>query len=106
MIEKNRGWREAIEKELIGQTVLTKHGGNKLYTIIRICYDETPEDKFYLRKEKKEVTYFQYFMERYGLKVRNLTQPLLEVMPNGKLKWFVKMVPEFAFPTGLDDAMR
>lgn len=58
IIEQAKGRRDALEKELIGSTVLTKHGGNKLYTIIRICYDLTPEDKFYLFKEKKEITYF------------------------------------------------
>lgn len=101
-----RGKRESLEKELLNMTILTKHGGNKLYTIKWICYDETPENKFYLRKEKKEVTYAQYFLEWYGLKCKNMGQPLLEVQQTGKLKRYVKMIPEFAFPTGLDDSMR
>lgn len=79
MIERLWGRKDQIEKELIGMTVLTKHGGNKLYTISKVCYDETPECKFYLRKEKKEITYYQYFLERYGLKCKSTTQPMLEV---------------------------
>jgi hypothetical protein len=72
IIERMRGKKDALEKELIGSTVLTKHGGNKLYTIKGICYDETPECTFKLRKENEETTYADYFLKRYGLKAKNM----------------------------------
>ena len=52
------------------------------------------------------MSYAEYFESRYGLKVRDMGQPLLEVQPTGRQRRSVFMLPEFAFPTGLDDSMR
>jgi len=39
---------DLIKKELIGATILTKHGGNKLYTIHDVDFNRTPNDSFHL----------------------------------------------------------
>ena len=52
---------DLIKKELIGATILTKHGGNKLYTIHDVDFNRTPNDTFHLRLEKKDISYLEYF---------------------------------------------
>ena len=81
----NRLRREdLVKKDLLGATILTKHGGNKLYTIHDVDFNLSPKNTFYNWKEKKEMTYADYFKNWYSLDVKNLNQPLLVVETQGK----------------------
>lgn len=63
---------DLIKKELIGKTILTKHGGNKLYTIQDVDFNLNPNDHFYLKTEKKDITFAEYFKSWYGLQTKDL----------------------------------
>jgi len=44
----NRLRREdLVKKDLLGATILTKHGGNKLYTIHDVDFNLSPKNTFY-----------------------------------------------------------
>ena len=68
MIMKMSSRQDLLQKELIGMTVVTKYGGNRLYTIKAIDRTLTPEDSFKLNKENRMTTYYDYYKEKYNLK--------------------------------------
>ena len=105
-MHRHRTRLDDLKKEVIGTTVLTKHGGNRLYTVVDVKHDLTPADTFKMRGDKKEISYQEYFQTRYGLNCKDMNQPLLAVQPTGKMRRTCFMLPEFAFPTGLDDETR
>ena len=76
----------------------------------------TPKNTFYHAKDGKEMTYIEYFREKYGYQIKNDKQPLVKV-PSKKIKFasgtppperqeFIFLVPEMLTLTGLTDAQR
>ena len=59
------------------------------------------------------MTYEEYYREAYGLKIRNMKQPLVKVIgrwikeiKNGKMEKYpeyIYLIPEFISPTGMTD---
>lgn len=99
---ENRDWKDRVETTLLGMTVLTKYN-NKTYRIDEITYDVKPSDTFPMRD--REVTYIQYYMEKYQQTIQDHGQPML--ISNLKKKDMrggqsdtVLLVPELCFATG------
>lgn len=55
---EERDFKTAVEKHLLGATVLTKYN-NKTYRIDEITYDVKPSDTF--KQKEKEISYIDYY---------------------------------------------
>jgi len=54
-------------------SVATVYGTNKhQYRIESLNFDKTPHDKFELTKEKREVTFGEYFKGKYGQNITDM----------------------------------
>ena len=101
---------------LIGQTIITRYGNYRTYKIEEILYNETPLTKFYNSKENKEITYRDYFLACYGLKIYNTRQPLIRVLSRVKKEIhnnkmvetpeYINLIPELVSLTGMTDDQR
>ena len=64
------------------------------------------------RRDGSEITYIQYYQERFGIKITDLKQPLIVSMPTKQeqRKWGrtdpVYLIPEICNMTGLSDDQR
>lgn len=74
-MSKNRDFLET----LIGATVITTYGKRRTYKINRVCKDMTPNSKFFSDSETGLISFADYYKKRYGLKINNSKQPLVEV---------------------------
>lgn len=85
----SKGGLESLE----GETVITRYGKIKTYKIIKIDVSQNPKSTFFKDDQVGKITYAQYYQEKYGLKVTQMNQPLVEVIgrvekrigKNGKL---------------------
>lgn len=94
--------------QIIGQTVLTAYN-NKTYRIDDVDFATTCDSTF--KRNDKDITYVQYYAEKYQLKIKHAHQPLLVVNPKdrdrrGGQNKFVHLVPELCRFTGYDDRQR
>lgn len=97
-------WESKVKKELIGQSVNTKYN-KQIYKIDDIDFTQTPRSKFTM-EDGKDISYVEYYMSKYNMKVTDLDQPLLINKPKkGKLK-SIFLIPEFCLMTGLSDKQR
>lgn len=71
-------WKDSFKKEIIGATVLTDYN-NKTYRIDDVDFSSSPSTKF--KKGEKEITIAEYYLEKYGRKIRDEHQPLLVSKP-------------------------
>lgn len=106
------GMREQLNTALIGEIVLTRYN-NETYRVDEIDFNQTPMSSFTKRGEPK--TYVDYYKETYNIDIRDKSQPMLISQVKRKTRkglaveettFMVAIVPEFAFLTGLSDAMR
>ena len=78
---------------LKGETVITRYGKIKTYRIERVDVTQNPKSTFFKDDQAGKITYAQYYLDKYGLKVTQMNQPLVEVIgrvekrigKNGKL---------------------
>merc|ERR1719391_1488440 len=107
---KGSGGQEGCKRTLLGQIIMTKYN-NKTYRIDDIDFKKNPSDKF-PRRDGSEITYIQYYQERFGIKITDLKQPLIVSMPTKQeqRKWGrtdpVYLIPEICNMTGLSDDQR
>ncbi|CAG5096449.1 Similar to Siwi: Piwi-like protein Siwi (Bombyx mori) [Cotesia congregata] len=100
----------ACKAEVIGVTVLTGYNNNT-YRIEDIDFTKNPKSSFKLGKEETSTTYIDYYRNKYGLTINNLSQPLLVTrLPlrdrrAGKDE-LLYLIPELCRATGLTDEMR
>ena len=73
-----------ISGKYSGSTVLCKKGNMKVYHIDGIEFDKNPKHKFTDSKTGKEVSFIEYFLNRYGYKVADEKQPLVRVKVKAK----------------------
>ncbi|MBZ3881129.1 Piwi-like protein 3 [Sciurus carolinensis] len=105
-----RNFKEKVEKELVGLIVFTRYN-NKTYRVDAVSWDETPRDTF-TKTDGSQITYVDYYWQKYNKHVTDLSQPLLvsqgrwkkgqRLMPRSP----IRLVPELCYLTGLSDAMR
>ncbi|KAL0113296.1 hypothetical protein PUN28_012449 [Cardiocondyla obscurior] len=106
--ENSDKFRENFCKSVIGIVVLTDYNNNT-YRIEDVDFATTPSHTFDMKGE--QVSYVQYYKKKYGLKISNLSQPMLVTTSKAKTREAaeperVYLVPQFCRPTGLTDAMR
>lgn len=76
--------KDQISQELEGTTVLTRYGGTKheqnyrFYRVAAVDFTQTPKSTFKCKEE--EISYYDYYLKRYNIKIRDLNQPMLKVV--------------------------
>jgi len=107
---KGGGGKEMAAKTLLGCIVMTRYN-NKTYRIDDIDWNKKPADKFQ-RHDGSEVSYVQYYKERYGITIKDANQPLIISMPTkqeqrryGRTEPIL-LIPEICNMTGLSDDQR
>lgn len=107
---KGGGGREMAAKTLLGCIVMTRYN-NKTYRIDDIDWTKKPADKFQ-RHDGSEISYSQYYKERYGITIKDQQQPLIISMPSkqdqrryGRTEPIL-LIPEICNMTGLSDDQR
>ena len=95
--------------ELEGQVVKT-HYNRKTYQVGEINFGKNPESTF-SKKTGEIISYRQYYLDRYQVKIQNLTQPLLVSRPsrqdlNRGDKEPIYLIPELCGMTGLTEEHR
>ena len=109
---KNRdNYRAAVAKELLGKIVMTRYN-NETYKIDDIAWNENPKSVF--KGRDGDITYVDYYQNKYDRAIRDLGQPLIVSLPTLRDKRacapseaFPKMlIPELCFMTGLTDDQR
>lgn len=75
-------------ERLVGLSVLTRYN-NKVYRIDEILFDEDPMSTFLY--QGSQITYVDYYMNRYGIEIKDKGQPLLLNRQFCSLFLFVEM---------------
>ncbi|KOC68594.1 Protein piwi [Habropoda laboriosa] len=108
--ERNRhDYKTAYANQVMGLVVLTDYNNNT-YRISDIDYDTNPRSTFQLRNGEN-ISYMDYYRNKYQIKIRNETQPMLVTRLKPKERRagqpeFIYLVPELCRATGLTDNMR
>ncbi|XP_059471970.1 piwi-like protein Siwi [Neocloeon triangulifer] len=107
--KKGGDWQKNFCDSALGLVVLTDYN-NKTYRIDDVDFKVSPRCKFSLR-EKGEISYAEYYTQRYGINIRVLDQPLLITKSKAKeiragMSETVFLIPELCRITGLTDQMR
>ena len=103
-------FQDRCKIELEGQIVMT-HYNKKTYRIDDIDFDKSPESTFFLRKEKREVSYYEYYSSRYMVEIKDRRQCLLVSRPsrrdiNRGDDQPIYLIPELCGMTGLSEDQR
>lgn len=100
-----------VQRLLLGQIIMTRYN-NKTYKIDDIDFKQTPKHTF-PKKDGTEISYLEYYTNRYKLKIHDTEQPLLVSRPrdvqrrsDGADQQPVILIPELCNMTGLSDDQR
>ncbi|XP_045133074.1 piwi-like protein Ago3 [Portunus trituberculatus] len=111
LCQKHRGnFKDAITSTLIGCVVLTRYN-NRTYHIDDVLFDQNPTSSF-TNYEGKEVKYVDYYQDTYGIKIKDLKQPLLchkvrkKELKDQSYSKSLCLIPELCNMTGLTDALK
>jgi len=105
----NKSQKE-LKEYLIDHSVLADYANYRNYRITDIDFKKTPKSTF--QSIKGDISYAEYFLSKYSIKIKDLNQPMLvssifERKPDGtKAERTVHLVPELCKMTGLDDDQR
>uniref|UniRef100_A0A6G1S4P7 Piwi-like protein 1 n=1 Tax=Aceria tosichella TaxID=561515 RepID=A0A6G1S4P7_9ACAR len=113
--QKPANLREALKSELIGKLVITNYN-KRIYRIEDIRFDLKPTDTFTDKRDSREISYLEYFKTRHNEVILEVTQPMLQVVPNNKRgrnergnedqTREILLVPELCNITGLTEQQR
>ncbi|KAL4480518.1 hypothetical protein ABPG72_022273 [Tetrahymena utriculariae] len=108
----NQSQNESNNK-IVGQSVITKYNNFQIYLINRVDFNKTPSSTFFCKKSNKQISFAQYYKERYNITIQKMNQPLLvhkrkyrEPNTNTQKVEEVFLIPEICFMTGLTDEQR
>ncbi|XP_077281671.1 piwi-like protein Siwi [Temnothorax americanus] len=109
---KNRGsrdYRTEFGHAVVGMMVLTDYN-NLTYRIEDVDFNASPSSTFSM-KSGVQVSYQDYYWNKYQIKIQNVTQPMLVTRNKPKQRNagpgdYVYLVPELCRATGLTDNMR
>ncbi|KAF7990959.1 hypothetical protein HCN44_000764 [Aphidius gifuensis] len=78
---------------------------NNTYTVEDIDFQTKPSSTFHLKKENREISYAEYYRNKYNINIRNMTQPMLVTCTTDKNRRsgraeIVYLVPELCHATG------
>lgn len=114
---ESRNFKQEFLNKVLGMTVLTDYN-NKTYRIDDVSFDENPMSTFASKRGEKELTFQQYYKEKYNITIRDLKQPLLLSKVREKdirgaagagedtKVSLIALVPELCRATGMSDRMR
>lgn len=106
IISDCQGNKNYINEALVGNSVFTTYGNNKIYSINEVIYNKSPETLVFEHQGKNK-NLLQYYKERYGVEIKDKRQPLLKsIVKNRTEEVIVMLVPELCRMTGLTDEMR
>ncbi|XP_018335086.1 piwi-like protein Ago3 [Agrilus planipennis] len=104
-------FKEAAFKSLIGSCILTRYN-NKTYKIDEILWDITPKNTF-KTQTGEDISYIHYYKKQHDIDIKDINQPLLlnkvtrkKAGSSDKEDFYICLVPELCFMTGLTDEMR
>lgn len=107
-IREQGGNFEANAKEaLVGKSVIGWYGNKMNYVVSDIDFNHNPQT-FEFDAYGEHVKMVDYFSKKYGLKIKDLKQPLIESTKENRdgIKEKSYLVPELCGLTGLPDGMR
>lgn len=86
----------------------------KVYRIDGVDFGLTPRNAFNLTHEGRNVTYIEYFRQKYGYAIKNDKQPLVRVISKvpkystlkDRTDQTIYLIPEMLTLTGLSDAQK
>ncbi|XP_058800453.1 WASH complex subunit 4-like [Phymastichus coffea] len=102
-------YKREFSHQVLGVVVLTDYNNNT-YRVDDIDYEVSPSSTF-KKKDGTDITYRDYYQEKYGIRIGDMSQPLLvsKSKPRdrraGKAET-VYLIPELCRSTGLTDVMR
>nr|AUZ94235.1 piwi [Recilia dorsalis] len=102
-----QGWKEEVQKHLIGQSVMTRNPV-RIYRVDDIDFKQNPTCIFNPESDRP-MNYIEYHREK-NIEIQDKGQPLLVHRPKPSKrpgsKGFYMLVPELCYLTGLTDEMR
>ncbi|XP_039962265.1 protein piwi [Bactrocera tryoni] len=106
--ETARDFEEDFRRNVLGLTVLTDYN-NKTYRINDVDFSKNPTKTF--KCKEKEVSFIDYYYQKYHIRIRDQKQPLLiskakDRAMRGGSSDIIILIPELCRPTGLTDTMR
>ncbi|XP_043281262.1 piwi-like protein Siwi [Venturia canescens] len=106
--EHGNQYQERFKAQVIGLTVLTDYN-NHTYRVDDVDFDVSPRSTF--SRAGVEVSYVEYYLNKYQLRIRQESQPMLLSRTKARdrragLSELVYLVPELCRSTGLTDDMR
>ncbi|XP_037037430.1 protein aubergine-like [Bradysia coprophila] len=101
-------YKSAFKMAVVGMTVLTVYN-NRTYYIDDVDFNSWPTDTF--PTQRGDVTFMEYYRNKYRLTIRNTRQPLLVAKLDERYRGSgrfenILLVPELCRVTGLTDDMR
>ena len=105
-------FQEAARVQLTGKLVITSYN-DRAYRIEDVDFSMTPQSTFTLR-DGTETTFVNFFRTRHNIEIRDMNQPLLNVVPSNRRRRGddepegreLRLVPETCNIAGLTDAQR
>ena len=78
MRSRGANMKAAVAAELMGRGVMTRYN-QRIYRVEEIDYDMNPLKTFTLNEkgQTREITYKDYYKEKYGFDIKDLDQPML-----------------------------
>lgn len=105
-----KGNQNQIKEYLIDASVLADYGNFRNYKIFDFDFKKTPKNTF--PTSKGEVSFIDYYKDKYSVKIKDVNQPLIISLlkkraPDGtKIEEKVYLIPELCKMTGLTDEQR
>ncbi|XP_056630152.1 piwi-like protein Siwi [Diorhabda sublineata] len=102
-------YKNEFQSRIIGNVVLTYYN-NKTYKVDDIDFSRTPESTF-SRKDGSQMTFIQYYQEKYNIRIQITDQPLLVSRSKPReiragMPELILLIPELCQLTGLTDRQR
>jgi hypothetical protein len=86
-------------KEFKGKSIVAQWGNKKTYFVREVMFNLTPISHTFCH-DGKMINVAEYFVNTYGLKIRDTKQPLFQVSDN------VMLPPEFCTVDGVPECIR
>ncbi|XP_076274954.1 piwi-like protein Siwi [Rhynchophorus ferrugineus] len=107
--QNDRNARKEFQQRVMGCIVMTYYN-NKTYRIDDVDYDQNPDSKF-KKRDGTEISYRQYFEERYRVRITRNNQPMLISRSKPReiragMPEIVMLVPQLCTMTGLTEKQR
>jgi len=105
---KTGNTKELVAAELVGRGVMTRYN-QRIYRVEDIDYEMNPMKTFTLNEkgQTREITYKDYYKEKYGFDIKDLAQPMLvHVQERRGEESKIYLVPETCMLTGISDDLK